>query len=185
MSGITVDISGALKKNEMVKLIPKATRYQLTRFGADTTKSLKMSAMKLKGSDKYRRKTGALSRSVGFNLDATSDAYRLVIGTGVGTSGLTKSAEKYASIQDRGGITHPTVTPRMRKWAWYMFRKYGEDKFKGIALTKKSNLTVRIPASGWFTSVWEHKLQFLKSTYLNDKVILDTAKRMSGGTNAK
>ena len=184
MSGIQVDITGALRKNQMMLNIPKATRYQLTRFGADTTKSLKMSAMKLKAGDKYRRKTGALARSVGFKMDMAGENYQLLIGTGVGTAAGSKSAEKYASIQDKGGTTHPTVTPKMRKWAWYMFRKYGEDKFKGIALTKKQKLTVRIPASAWFTSVWEQKLSFLKSTYLNDKVILDTAQKMSGGTNA-
>jgi hypothetical protein len=66
-----------------------------------------------------------------------------------------------------------------------MFYKFKEDKFKGIALTKKQKLLVRIPPSHWFTSVWERWLPLLKTTYLNEKVIQDTAQRMSGGgTNA-
>ena len=181
--GITVDISGALKKNEMLRNIPAATKKQLTRFATDIIQPLRDSAAKLKRVDKYRKSSGALFRSPGYKVGMTGNQYYAMIGTGVGSG--SKMAEKYARIQDTGGITRPTVTPRMRKWAWYMFYKFKEDKFKGIALTKKQKLLVRIPASHWFTSVWERWLPLLKTTYLNEKVIQDTAQRMSGGgTNA-
>lgn len=70
----------------------------------------------------------------------------------------------YAAIHNEGGevTTHPTVTDRMRKYAWRMVyslsgvRKKGTlpkelpeeaEKWKGLALTRKSRLTVhaRIP----------------------------------------
>lgn len=57
----------------------------------------------------------------------------------------------YAAIHNRGGTTHPTVTPKMRRFAWAQhYREAGEDKkkdtyWKRLALTKKPKLTVTIP----------------------------------------
>ena len=57
----------------------------------------------------------------------------------------------YAAIHNRGGILRPTVTPKMRRYAWAQhYREAGDDKkkdtfWKRLALTKKTKLTVRIP----------------------------------------
>lgn len=61
----------------------------------------------------------------------------------------------YAAIHNFGGTIniHPTVTPKMRRFAWAMYHKSkGEDKndfnvWKALALTKKEKLdiTVKIP----------------------------------------
>lgn len=54
----------------------------------------------------------------------------------------------YARIHNEGGITHPKVTPQMRKFAWAMYYKAPKaekNKWKGLALTKKKTLTIRIP----------------------------------------
>ncbi|MBR6661698.1 MAG: phage virion morphogenesis protein [Alistipes sp.] len=61
----------------------------------------------------------------------------------------------YAAIHNFGGTIniHPTVTPKMRRFAWAMYHKTkGEDKndfnvWKALALTKKEKLdiTVKIP----------------------------------------
>ena len=57
----------------------------------------------------------------------------------------------YAPIHNWGGTTHPTVTPKMRKYAWAMhYKEAGEDKdkdtmWKRLALTKKQKLDVTIP----------------------------------------
>lgn len=57
----------------------------------------------------------------------------------------------YAAIHNQGGSTHPTVTPKMRKYAWARhYQEAGKDKkkdtsWKRLALTKKGRLTVRIP----------------------------------------
>ena len=62
----------------------------------------------------------------------------------------------YAQIQNDGGETHPTVTPKLRGFAWAMYYKAGggeseneteeQLKWKAIALTIKNELTVKIPA---------------------------------------
>jgi len=52
----------------------------------------------------------------------------------------------YAAIHEFGGVTHPKVTPRMRGFAWHMFEKTGNPMWRGLALTRKSHLTIRIPA---------------------------------------
>lgn len=68
----------------------------------------------------------------------------------------------YALIHNTGGTTHPTVTPRMRKYFWAMFFKTlgikpgsgvkvpellppEAERYKAMALTKKTTLTVEIP----------------------------------------
>lgn len=57
----------------------------------------------------------------------------------------------YAGVHNWGGILHPTVTPKMRRFAWAQhYREAGADKkkdtfWKRLALTKKSKLTVTIP----------------------------------------
>lgn len=66
----------------------------------------------------------------------------------------------YAAIHNEGGTVNPTVTPEMRRFAWAMFYKASRKKkgkrgsmlsnpeaerWKALALTKKSKLTVKIP----------------------------------------
>lgn len=189
LSGISADFTGAYKKTEMIKKFPLAAQRNLTAFSSDVVKSLKASA---KGrayrftAERRKTGTGALSRSIGQRIARVGDSIQAIIGTGLGPDAqVNRMAEKYAGIQDKGGITHPRVTPKMKGWAWYMFyQTKGDEKYKAIALTKKPILTVPIPGSLWFTSVWEHKLSFLHSTYLNDEAILRTAQQMSGGPHA-
>ena len=72
----------------------------------------------------------------------------------------------YAPVHNWGATLKPTVTPKMRKYAWYRYykaspKKKGEKgkrkgslqvsenseaaKWKGLALTKKTKLSVKIP----------------------------------------
>lgn len=72
----------------------------------------------------------------------------------------------YAAIHNQGGTVSPTVTPRMRRFAWYMYYKtsgknvkgYKEKKkgaaqsaspqaefWRNLALTRKQQLAVKIP----------------------------------------
>lgn len=74
----------------------------------------------------------------------------------------------YAPIHNWGGTLHPTVTPKMRRFAWAMFyrtagikrgaskknrKKRAEEasnneeanKWRALALTRKKKLKVRIP----------------------------------------
>lgn len=63
---------------------------------------------------------------------------------------------EYAAVHNNGGILRPRVTPKMRKFAWAMFYKETgykkgkgkaktDSKWKALALTKKTQLSVRIP----------------------------------------
>jgi phage gpG-like protein len=58
---------------------------------------------------------------------------------------------KYAPVHNWGGTVSPTVTPKMRKFAWAMhYKEAGKDKkkdtpWKRLALTKKTKLNIRIP----------------------------------------
>ena len=57
----------------------------------------------------------------------------------------------YAGIHNRGGTLHPSVTPKMRRFAWAQhYREAGKDKkkdtfWKRLALTKKTKLNIQIP----------------------------------------
>lgn len=51
----------------------------------------------------------------------------------------------YASIHNRGGTTHPTVTDKMRGFMFAQFKRTGDPIFLSIALTKKAKLDVKIP----------------------------------------
>lgn len=78
--------------------------------------------------------SGNLRASIGtIPLDSQS--------VGIGPQGV-----EYAAIHEFGGDVHPAVTPRLRKFAWAKYRETGEEKYKGMALTKKARLDVHIPA---------------------------------------
>lgn len=68
----------------------------------------------------------------------------------IGTSVL------YAGIHNFGGATHPTVTAKMRGFAWAMYYKNGggvkgqeppqaAQRWKALALTRKQKLNIKIP----------------------------------------
>jgi phage gpG-like protein len=63
---------------------------------------------------------------------------------------------EYAAVHNWGGTVSPTVTPKMRKFAWAKFYALGGNKkdqpvapdvgfWKNLALTKKSKLNIRMP----------------------------------------
>lgn len=57
----------------------------------------------------------------------------------------------YAAVHNNGGVTHPHVTPKMRRYAWYRHYNAGSKDspeakmWKGLALTRKRALNIRIP----------------------------------------
>lgn len=62
----------------------------------------------------------------------------------------------YAGIHNFGGATHPTVTAKMRGFAWAMYYKNGggvkgqeppqaAQRWKALALTRKQKLNIKIP----------------------------------------
>jgi|GEM_PF-3543874 len=199
MTTLQADFTGALKKTLTLHSIPKAARKLLSIWAAETVKELKRSAAELQKSG-TGKKTGQLARSVSFAVDLSGEFYRASVGTNLMASGVSS---KYAKIQDEGGVTHPTVTPKMRKWAWFMYRKEFRaeirglglrgaakrgaaetyhavgNKYLGIALTKKSKLDVKVPASRWFSRVIDERRPVLSEMML-DTAILRKAEEMAG-----
>lgn len=55
------------------------------------------------------------------------------------------ASEKYADIHNFGGTITIRVTDKLRKYAWKMWYATGAGYWKGIALTKKSTLTIKMP----------------------------------------
>jgi len=180
LSGIQVDITGAVKKNAMLLNIPKATRYQLTQGGDASVKILRIRTAQMQ---KGYRKTSALGRSVGKKVETQGQFEMLTVGTGLGDAQANRMAEKYASIQDRGGVIHA------KKFWFPKTSGFGVER-KGIKKlvfrTKDGKWhmvdKVTIPASHWFTATMENMKKNFDNYYLKDSVILETAKRLAGGT---
>ncbi|MEO6176956.1 MAG: phage virion morphogenesis protein [Flavobacterium circumlabens] len=58
---------------------------------------------------------------------------------------IASSNSKYAKIHNEGGTMNIPITPKMRKYFWYMYKETGEGKYKGMALTKKTHFVVKMP----------------------------------------
>jgi hypothetical protein len=202
MSGIQADFSGAIKKMNNLLCIPKAVKLQATRWASETVRDLKSSSGTMQKSvGPLHKKTSQLARATGMKVGPFPGGFQLGVGTGFGTVNV-----KYAKIQDEGGTTHPTVTERMRRWAWWAYgveqgvqrralkkmlpsmgakmrretARMGASKYLGIALTKKAKLDVKVPASKWFTRVIEQREPVLHE-YLDPEVVYNIASQMRGG----
>lgn len=83
--------------------------------------------------------SGALKRSIR-RTNLTGNSVTLVAGDGM---------VNYAKIHNEGGTVHPTVTDKMKHFAWVMSKKSSNSDqagmWKGIALTSKSSLNIDIP----------------------------------------
>lgn len=199
------DATGALRKTAALKQAPKALKFIATEWATDTVRILKMSARGLQKSGKGR-KTGQLGRNVGMLVGSKGDTWTLAVGTGLaGTVSVP-----YARIQDLGGVTHPRVTDKMRKWAWFMYRKeFGAEirgmglrgagkrgaaetfrtsgfgnRYLGIALTKKDRLTVSVPATHWFTGVIDDRKRDLEEM-MRAEHIMKVAEGMAAAQGIK
>jgi len=177
-AGLRADFSGAIRKTQVLGTLGRAHKYQATSWTAETIKALMRSAADRQISTRvhHSKKTSMMGRNIGKIITVGDERWIITIGTGVGG----KQTVPYAKIQDEGGTTHPTVTKRMRGWAWFMYAKWKEERFKWLALTKKSKLDVNIPASKWFTSVIEEREPIL-SAMMQKNVVLQVAEIMGDG----
>lgn len=55
------------------------------------------------------------------------------------------SNASYAKLHNEGGVITITMTTKMRKYFWYMFKASNDSRYKFMALTKKDRLTIKIP----------------------------------------
>jgi len=163
-----------LRKRAAMKGIPAAQRYQLTRWLADTVRDAMRSAAGMQKAGKTH-KTSQMGRNVGMDVQGDYGNYTGMVGTGVGGT----QSVKYARIQDKGGTTHPRVTPKMRRFFWAKFHESKDDKFKWMALTKKQRLDVKIPESKWFSGVID-KRRALLDEMMRPAEVLRVAEKMGG-----
>ena len=178
--GLRADFTGAIRKTETLKALPRAHKYQATSWTAETIRLLMRSAANMQKSSKYKKKTSLMGRNIGQLIAAGDERWTIAIGTGIGG----KQTVPYAKIQDEGGTTHPNVTDRMRGWAWAMFYKFKEERFKWLALTKQSQLTVNVPESKWFSGVIAEQEPRL-SALMQKPTVLRLAEMMAGSSAGK
>lgn len=85
------------------------------------------------------RPGGALLVSTSFLLESlkvlAGNKHQIVFG----------SYAPYAEIHNEGGVMKIKITKKSRKYFWYMFKKTNDDKWKRMALTKKTEMQVKIP----------------------------------------
>lgn len=55
------------------------------------------------------------------------------------------SDAEYGSIHNEGGSVRIPITQKSRNYFWYMFKLTNNSKWKGLALTKKTAITINIP----------------------------------------
>lgn len=58
---------------------------------------------------------------------------------------VASASAPYAEIHNEGGQVNIPVTQRMKKFFWYMYKKTKDDKWKGMALTKKTHFSFKMP----------------------------------------
>lgn len=100
----------------------------------------------------------AASSRYGTLLSSRNHLFSSIAYVPVPYSVVVRNDVPYAHIHNEGGVVEPTVTPAMRKYAWYrFFRETGgknpgrkapppqASRWKALALTKKSKLRIRIP----------------------------------------
>ena len=202
---ITADFSGAIRQRATTLKLTRAHKFVVTEWAADTVRILKMQARAMQRSGPGR-KMGQLARNIGVLVGAEEERWTVVVGTGVGGT----QSVPYAKIQDEGGTTHPRVTARMRRWAWFMYYKeqgiqrralkkdfpnmpaamrketarMASSKYLGIALTKKEKLDVKIPATHWFSGVLEYRERDLQEM-MSPEHVLKVAEGMAAAEGVK
>jgi hypothetical protein len=191
---IVRDFSAAIRKTQALKAVPRAFKRVITGWAAETVQVLKRSATDMKKSGPGR-KTGQLARSVGMEISAAEEAYKVTVGTGVGR-GL---ASKYARIQDEGGTIHkkdkmltiplPGVKGTIRNFpgGFFFKSKAGNvlyvmprwKKVRGGENSKSAGFTplfvlkdqVTLPATMWFTGPMRTRLEYLEEAARPENVL--------------
>lgn len=188
---LTLDVSGALRKNNTIRAFPGAVKYVLTKWGGETLKHIKRGL----AGPRLNTRSGHLKRNVGMNVGEG----QLDLGTKVGNTGEVV----YARILERGGairakkakyltIPFPGVKGLARNFpdsfviksksgALLIVQKDGKGRLKPLFLLKKE---VKIPAFNWLSgSVADRRAELDRA--VDEKNILNTAARMAERSSGK
>jgi phage gpG-like protein len=128
-AGEQVVFFGEFQKNTIPALINAINAYAIKLRDYIATSKLSGQVLRVRTGTLRSGIVPKLARLVGTKIEA-----------GIATNVI------YAQIHEYGGTTHPIVTAKMKKFAWYKFIESNNPMWKAIALTKKSKLTVPIPA---------------------------------------
>jgi hypothetical protein len=196
---IKTDFAGQMAKSAILRQVPRAFKANATNWAAVTKRYIMNS---YKGGKVFRRPPVEIDQNLDAKVFVTGPQEATIV---IGTGGyIGKNPVVYARIQEEGGMTHPLVTAKMRKWAWAMYFKEqgvqrrmlkrdfpnmpsamrketarsGASKYLGIALTKKARLDVKLKATHWFTTPIAERRPELDRTMLPDSVWA-TAQAMS------
>jgi len=175
---IKADFTGAYKKLATLYHIPDAARFQMERFGAQTTKELKLS-VRSKFSKGRGRRTGHLFRNIAYQVnDLGNRKYGLIVGTGISFA----AAVKYATIQDKGGTVTGKNWKTMTRTTKTGKRVVIHFKRPMLAIPQADGSLrlahkVKIPASHWFSDVIKKRRSILKQMMSEDE-LLKVARRL-------
>jgi hypothetical protein len=194
---IKTDFVGQMAKSAILKSIPRAFKTNATNWAADTKRYIMNS---YKGGKVFKRPPKEIDQNLDAKVFVTGPEQATIV---IGTGGYVgKNEVVYARIQEEGGMTHPLVTAKMRKWAWAMYYKNFKGEIKGmglrgatkagafktysgldnmyrsIALTKKARLDVKIKPTRWFSTPIAERRPELDRTMLPASVWA-TAQAMS------
>lgn len=70
----------------------------------------------------------------------------------------------YARIHNEGGTIPVPTTEKLRKWAWAMFYKTGDNMYKAMAITKEKHIKVSIPKRQYMGNsqvLWDRVVEVL------------------------
>jgi hypothetical protein len=190
---LKADFTGAFHKSAISKCIPKATKHAITQWATDTVMMLKKSAAAQQRSGPGR-KTGHMGRNVGMESSIGDEAYKIVIGTGVGGT----QTVKYASVQDKGGtikakkkfltIPLPGVKGVARNYPnaflcttaggqWMLAEPKGKTGIRPLFLLRPQ---VTLPASHWFSGIADAREKDLAEA-IRPEHVLKIAEGMARG----
>ena len=184
MSGtnITITMTGAIKKTKTLKTIPAATKYQLTVWGKETVKYLKVM---VGGRGIIKRQSGHLARNIGMTTRGQAESCTLTVGTG---KTIFKNEVKYASVLDKGATIHAKKrTYFYRKGKRYQFKNgpylyvpiyRGGMRHIGDPVSFRLVKSVRIHPFGWFTKSIKKRRPDLDQK-MSKPQVLKVAERMA------
>lgn len=106
-----------------------------TRFGFNVVAIAQKEYLSGPRPGKLGRKSGFLANRMTSRVDQSGDVVRTTIGNNM----------PYAATHEYGDKRNINITSKMRKFAWAMFYKTTNEKWKRIALTKKTQFEIKIP----------------------------------------
>lgn len=125
---------GALAKAAKEKLLQDLVRDS-SDFGMNAVAIARKEYLNGPRPGKLAHKTGELSRRMTSQVRQDGNVITTTVGNNM----------EYAATHEFGDKRTVDVTQRMRKFAWAMFYKTRDEKWKRFALTKKTQFVIKIP----------------------------------------